>query len=65
MKRYLLSFVNNKTGETKEYYKMINDDQDIRIISLELINTFNLDKSITRVLIYELKDIIYENDNLQ
>lgn len=61
MKYYIISFVNVKTGETKEYYKYTNDG-NIKEIAIKLVDEFKLDKEITRIHIYEYKDVIYNGE---
>ena len=61
MKYYIISFRNEKTGETKEYYKC-SADGNIKEIAIKLVDEFKLDKEMTRIFIYELKEIIYNGE---
>ena len=61
MKYYIISFQNVKTGETQEYYKCTGDG-NIKKIAIKLVDTFGLDKEFTRIHIYELKTIIYNDE---
>lgn len=62
MKYYIISFQNVETGETKEYYKCVRSDENIKDIAIKLVDTFNLDKTITRLHIYQLKEVIYNDE---
>lgn len=59
-KYYILSFKNGITGEVKEYYKCT--DENIRKIAIQLVETFDLNKEITEIHIYELKEVIYNDE---
>lgn len=61
MKYYVISFQNAKTGEFKEYYKYIGEDE-IKKFAIEMVEKFNLDKDLTVIRIFELKEIIYNGE---
>lgn len=62
MKYYIISFENVETGENKEYYKCIHEEDNIRNIAIKLVDTFKLDKTITRLHIYKLQETIYNDE---